>query len=568
MSPNSDFFEPDPESLANIRDSLYSNQREKIKEEAKERRSFEEERAEEERIERDKSEAMRDELLILVNEKPDEVRKSSELKRLKERYGVDIPTLKRCLKEIEKKEKWAEKQEHMEAKENFEDIMPEKEIKNIGELKEIICKYFPSIWFETEACLSVFCSLSLKNLNGCPNLILIGNPAGEKTTTESFFYTHSESYLSDDFTPRAFVSHSANVSDEMLENIDLLPRLKNKVLISPELAPLFECSKDKLTDNFAMLTRVLDGEGLSRDSGVHGQRGYKGDYKFCWLGASTPLRPAVWNTMGKIGNRLFFLNVREKDRDSDDYLEMFLGQEYEEKVKICRGAVKSFLDNHFKRYPIRSVEWENTQDAVVLKEIISLAQLLSKLRGTLMLWKGSEEGKYEHSFPIIEEPPRAINSFRNFARGRALAYERDYLRDTDLELIRAICKSSMPHDRFEFLKLLIRHDGRLTTSVIEKELKCSQDTALRTMNKFEVLKVVDVKKIGIGTGRPLHYVELKQEFNLLFSDTQGQNNAIKPLPQENEPARDLKNEEKTTPPHIQNDEIKGLSQENDPVCEE
>ena len=100
---------------------------------------------------------------------------------------------------------------------NYNSTKPEKEIETIEQLKEIIIKNFPTIWFETKACLSVYSSMSLKNLNGCPSLNLIGNPSGEKTTALSFFYGQGNSYLSDDFTPRAFVSHSANVSKEELD---------------------------------------------------------------------------------------------------------------------------------------------------------------------------------------------------------------------------------------------------------------------------------------------------------------------------------------------------------------
>jgi len=39
--------------------------------------------------------------------------------------------------------------------------------------------------------------------------------------------------------------------------------------------------------------------------------GYSGDYKFAWLGATTPIRASVWNIMGKIGNRLFFFEPLE-----------------------------------------------------------------------------------------------------------------------------------------------------------------------------------------------------------------------------------------------------------------
>lgn len=402
------------------------------------------------------------------------------------------------------------------------------EIKTIAQLESVIKENFPSVWFETKACLSLVASLSLKNLNGCPSLNLVGNPSGEKTTVLAFFYSNATSYISDDFTPRAFVSHSANVKPDDLEKVDLLPKIKNKILISPELAPLFEAPKDKLLDNFAILTRVLDGEGLNRDSGVHGHRGYSGDYKFGWLGATTPLKAPVWNVMGKMGNRLFFLNMQEKNRTNQEYIDMFRTKAYEEKIKICRGAVKSFLDNHFKKYPVRSVEWDAEQDIFSLQEIVKYAQFLARLRGTLTIWK--EEGEYEHRFPQIEEPPRAINSLYNFAKGHALINDRTFLRGDDLEIVRPIAFSSMPKDRFEFLKLLLKHEGRLTTQNIQTELNCSDESARQTMKTFEILGLVTLKNLDFTGGRPMYFVEIKPDYAELLKETQGVSDLEKHIP--------------------------------------
>ncbi|MFH1332977.1 MAG: hypothetical protein ABIH53_01935, partial [archaeon] len=128
------------------------------------------------------------------------------------------------------------------------------EIKTLDQLKMVIEESFPSVWFETKACLSAYVTLCLKNLNSCPSLNLVGNPAGEKTTVLSFLYGYDHTYLTDEFTPKAFVSHATNVKKEELSNIDLLPRIRNKVLVTPELAPLFKAPKDVLLVNFSTLT--------------------------------------------------------------------------------------------------------------------------------------------------------------------------------------------------------------------------------------------------------------------------------------------------------------------------
>src|SRR5690606_27469898 len=123
---------------------------------------------------------------------------------------------------------------------------------------------------------------------------------------------------------------------------------------------------------------------------------------------------------------------------------------------------RSFLDNLFEQ-GVRNLEWDAEEDILLLPEIIKYAKFLSKLRASLMTWKGEEKGTYEYNFPIVEEPPRAINSLYNLAKGHAIIHGRNYLKKEDIEIVRAVCFSSMPHDRNEFLKLLAKHEGKLTT---------------------------------------------------------------------------------------------------------
>lgn len=419
-----------------------------------------------------------------------------------------------------------------DSQQGYELRLLDKEVKDLKTLKEIIGHYFPDLWEDLKGSLSNTAITSLKNMNGCPVLVKVGNPSGMKTTTDSLFYGHPETHLSDDFTPKAFVSHASNVKKEELESIDLLPKLKNKTLITPELAPLFEAPKEKLVENFSMLTRVLDGEGLHRDSGVQGHRGYSGDYCFAWQGSTTPIRPHIWNMMGKLGNRMLFWNMHEKNNSEEDYIKMFSETEYSEKVKICRSAVHEFLNNFFKNYPKRKLEWKTRENEKnILIKIIRYAQLLAKLRGSLTAWKSKEEGvDYEYTIPVIEEPMRAINSLRNLARGHALINDRLWLEQSDLKIVKWVCLSSMPYDRMRFFQLLQQHEGRLTTEILQKELICSDETARKTMKTFEILGVVKVKTLPIGSGRPMFYVEINPEFEDLIKDTQGSNDLEKDNP--------------------------------------
>jgi hypothetical protein len=179
-------------------------------------------------------------------------------------------------------------------------------------------------------------------------LNIVGPASSEKTTVLSFFYGNDDLvYHSDNFTPASFVSHSAKTKREKLPDVDMLPKIKGKCLIVPELAPIFGTNKDELLHNFSILTRVFDGEGLQTNSGVHGRRGYEGDYYFAWLGATTPIRKAVWNTMAQLGSRLLFLaapsGLSVEDKSLKMFSEFYERQPYRERVEICRSAVRDFL---------------------------------------------------------------------------------------------------------------------------------------------------------------------------------------------------------------------------------
>jgi len=264
--------------------------------------------------------------------------------------------------------------------------------------------------------------------------------------------------------------------------------------------------------------------------------------------------------------------------NNQDYLEMFRGTAYEEKVKECRGAVRNFLDILFEQNQTRSLEWDAEGDIFLLPEIIKYAKFLSNLRGSLMLWKSEEQGKYEFNFPIIEEPPRAINALYNLAKGHALINNRTFLRNEDLEIVRAVCFSSMPHDRVEFLKLLGKHEGKLTTQQIQNELNCSDETARKTMNIFKILGIVNLKSIQIdysGTGRPMHYIEIVDEFRELLEHTQVSNGLGNNKPNENKGVSDdydsikpedfVKKSEKKTDTHPSNNLENPFPIENKPV---
>ena len=52
-------------------------------------------------------------------------------------------------------------------------------------------------------------------------------------------------FYTDNFTRASFVSHNTGMKEEQLKKIDMLPMIKNKLVLAPEMAPLF-AKKDEI----------------------------------------------------------------------------------------------------------------------------------------------------------------------------------------------------------------------------------------------------------------------------------------------------------------------------------
>src|SRR5262245_8023123 len=162
----------------------------------------------------------------------------------------------------------------------------------IQDLRRTIETAFPELWEPTEAVLATCLALCIEDMVNPPTCVLTGPASTGKTTVLDFLGAGDQDdalvYRSDHFSSASFVSHSSNVKRDKLEETDLLPRIKGRILVTPELGPTFRGREEILTERFSTLTAVLDGHGLISDSGTHGRRGYVGsEYVFAWLGATT-----------------------------------------------------------------------------------------------------------------------------------------------------------------------------------------------------------------------------------------------------------------------------------------
>jgi hypothetical protein len=89
----------------------------------------------------------------------------------------------------------------------------------------------------------------------------------------------------------------------------MLPKIKDRLFLTPELAPTFTLKDEDLIKVLGIITRIADGHGFVSNSGAHGQRGYDGDIMFTWLGAVVDIPYKVYKMLGNLGFKLYFFRL-------------------------------------------------------------------------------------------------------------------------------------------------------------------------------------------------------------------------------------------------------------------
>lgn len=386
------------------------------------------------------------------------------------------------------------------------------------EWRGIISDNFPDLIIPAEAGLSVIAQLLIEDIKNPFALVFVDVPSSGKTITLNFFSTLKELiYTTDNFTPASFVSHSANTKKEQLVKNDMLPQIKYRALIIRDLAPIFAKRDEDVQAMLGILIRVLDGEGLETNSGLHGKRGYVGEYLFMMLSASTPIRSRVWKVMGNLGSRLFFININGVEKD-ETTLANQLKNSCRDKELMCREASEEFIKTLWNKYP-KGVIWNKDNDDQHLLEIIArFAKILARLRSSINVWEENfDQKKFNHTQPVTEMPDRLNQLIYNLMRGHALICGRENISKNDLGIVFRVALDSAPPHRSQIFKHLIKNDGQLSTNEIITLLNCSRPTALKRMEELVILGIVDVDgdlsdEINAPMGRPEQTITLKEKY--------------------------------------------------------
>ncbi len=394
-----------------------------------------------------------------------------------------------------------------------------------------------------EFCLSVKSIINILDFTLPFMGVLVAAPSSMKTMIIQLFRKYPNSFYTDSFTPSSLVSHNSSLTEEQLQKVDMLPKMKDRLVLTPELAPIITAKDDDLQKVLGITTRLLDGHGLENDSGAHGHRKY-GDTMFVWLGAAVEIPPRVWKLLGTLGHKIYFLRPSLRKKTTADLKKIAKTNNFSSINKEIEDALLDYLKT-FDAVPeidgktkiengIIKVTWNDKIEGDQEKSIGHLAQLanlLASLRGIVYVSEAkfsnrknynnmpnqqqqqqTEGQDYDTDFPIIEDASRAVILLRNIAIGHAVSQGRNYINLDDIPIIIKVALSTAPIRRVKVLDLLLKSDtGELTTSQITNQLSISQPIATRTMREFSSLGLAGISSVSNYENSELK-IKLKSEF--------------------------------------------------------
>ena len=396
-------------------------------------------------------------------------------------------------------------------------------------LQKEILNLIPELWEPIEFTLSVRTILRIKSITLPFAGIVLGPSGALKTATVELYRNTQDTCYRDSFSAKSFVSHNTAIPKEKLVEVDLLPEIKNKLFLTPELSPTFSKKEEELNEILGIITRVLDGHGYESQSGAQGHRGYTGKHMFVWIGAAVDIPRKVHRLLGTLGPKLYFFRIKTVKKDENDYLKQMQEEEvkgdYIQKIEKIKSKMNDYLQ-WFDSKPFdydTTINNNNDIEEKVLLLIIRLAILLKHLRGNVPVYEtqGSQGSDYGYTSASLEDPNRAITQLRNLARGHALSQGRNNVTTQDIPLLIKVVLSTASKERVILFDHLLENGGKLDTLNIKDHLLISKKTALKTMTELVILEIVD--RLEMQNNNPPNnnsafQIQLKDEFRWFLSD--------------------------------------------------
>ena len=386
----------------------------------------------------------------------------------------------------------------------------------------------PQAWPGIEFILSLKAILHIKEITLPYIGIILGPASGVKSVALKLLRDRPYTFFTDKFNPAAMVSHVATLPSGMKEGDQhMLNKMKNCVVLAPELATLFSGREEQVMEIIQLMTRVADGDGLETDSGL-GHKGVTGKIMFVMGGAGAEFSPMVYGLLSTFGAKLYFFRLPIVEKTLQQYVEDLKGDQFTIKFKRMKDGMNEYLDV-FESCPIAEPEeglqyylpkislqkfrMNDCDDAIDI--IVHLGKLLRHLRNVawtreFVAGKTSTVQKEDKKETIIEteerdfsfktnefeDQSRANQQHYNLGVGHALSMGRTSVAMEDIPLIVKVTLSTAPKNRHRVFELLLENGGSLTTKEIQDTLHLHRSTAKRIMTELVAVGLVHWDRTG------------------------------------------------------------------------
>jgi hypothetical protein len=372
------------------------------------------------------------------------------------------------------------------------------------DVQEVISQEFGDEgWSVMKPLLATHATLLLDDIESSRAMMVEGQSGVGKTMLLKTFGELSEQFCRrSGITPASFVSAGSSNSNNGSGSKDLLPQLEGRTLAVRDAQTLFEGSMQTVQSRWGTLARIMDGDGYYRHTGTAGKVGYD-DIRFNFVGATTPLSPRAWRTMGNVGQRLLFVEWPEEDYE-DDWLSGVVDGGERRPIEHGRAAVQEFLQNLWGYHGgTESVVWtDGPMNKEVRAPLQRLAKVVAHARGSL------QDGTAQ-----IEGLKRIGKLLHDLARGHALIHGRTHLKLEDVEVCGRVALSTMPAKRRGIVRALFDPDSDdpLTAGDAETILDVSRPTARERIDEVVALGIGELVE-ETGRGGATKAVEVNSGF--------------------------------------------------------
>lgn len=337
-----------------------------------------------------------------------------------------------------------------------------------------------------DAYMTVFIRMLFVGVSDCPMVIAVGQASTGKSTVAELFNGLHLSQSHDIVTSSAWISHNA---DGQKGEYDLLPRIKQRVMVAAEMGPWF--TGDDVGNYMRVLSRVADGSGMSKTTGAHGttryEADYPGEYRFGLVGATTFPNERAWIEMGNAGSRFLFHPMPKVD-DLTQLMHTLNDGKYTEKKAQAREAITGWWNYFYHKHSGEITDDEMpTLSEDQQRALMLMARIIS--RGRAVDFGGDHD---QSGVDMSEQESRSYKMLERMVCARALGYERAAVNDADMQMAARVAFASIPQWRQPMVKMLCNpaHDGHYKSRDVEQRLEVARSTALNRMK--------EAGRIGIG----------------------------------------------------------------------